>query len=273
MLVMGLLLASTVLASGLSIQLKRTNPGIAKEKSAELIFDVVNTDMDHKITGFLWCRSPDDAVVSGTEGVGSGAAQYVGPKFTIDVGPSQKSMSLTLEADTVGDKRSGCTIKYIPFKEEAGEAVEEEVTEMEEKEVTTEVEVEEEQIVFNEETGENETQMVTVLKNVTETVQEPVTRTVSKTLPGKKLYQKMNAEYIEAVTDSDYREIRLDKTIPFVAKMEEPACPEGKASCNAEEVIDLGHGLKTGNMTLYIIIAIVIIVLLVVYLLGKSSRS
>ena len=85
--------------------------------TSELIFDVVNTDFDHKIEGFLWCRSPDDAVVSSTLGVGTGAAQYVSEKFYMDTGPSQKAISLTIEADSAGDKRAGCTIKYAPYKE------------------------------------------------------------------------------------------------------------------------------------------------------------
>ena len=78
LVVMALLLASQVYAEGLSLQLKRTNPGIASKKSAEIIFDVVNTDMTHKIEGFIWCRSPDDVTISSTMGAASGSgAQYV----------------------------------------------------------------------------------------------------------------------------------------------------------------------------------------------------
>ena len=36
-----------VIADGLSIQLKRTNPGIVGEKSAEIIFDIVNMNNEY----------------------------------------------------------------------------------------------------------------------------------------------------------------------------------------------------------------------------------
>lgn len=111
------LLALSAVSAQLSVQLKRTNPGIAGVKNAELIFDVVNTDFTHEIEGFLWCQSPDDAVVSSSYGAGSGSgAQYVSPKFMMDVGPSQEAMTITLDADSPGDKSAGCSIKYIPFR-------------------------------------------------------------------------------------------------------------------------------------------------------------
>ena len=40
----------------------------------------------------------------------------------MDKGPSYKSMILTLESTTAGDKNGACTIKYIPFKEVASKA-------------------------------------------------------------------------------------------------------------------------------------------------------
>lgn len=111
------LLVLSAVSAQLSVQLKRTNPGIAGVKNAELIFDVVNTDFTHEIEGFLWCQSPDDAVVSSSYGAGSGSgAQYVSPKFMMDVGPSQEAMTLEVNADNPGDKDAGCSIKYIPFR-------------------------------------------------------------------------------------------------------------------------------------------------------------
>ncbi|MBD3248520.1 hypothetical protein GF336_00560, partial [Candidatus Woesearchaeota archaeon] len=93
LVLMALVLASNVYAEGLSLQLKRTNPGIAGEKSAEIIFDVVNTDMTHELEGFIWCRSPDDVAISSTMGAASGSgAQYVSQKFFMDEGPSQKAI-------------------------------------------------------------------------------------------------------------------------------------------------------------------------------------
>ncbi len=183
-LVVALILASSVLAD-VSIQLKRTNPGIAGEKSAEIIFDVVNTDMGNKMEGFLLCRSPDDAVVSSSLGAGIGSgAQYVSPRFVMDVGPSQKAMSLTIDADSPGEKRSGCILKYIPFK----------VTMKETKEMK-EVEVE------DPETGE----VSTVEQEQTVEVEE-------------KQFLKMNGEFVDEVIDADYRELRLDKSVNFEPK-------------------------------------------------------
>ena len=240
--VMALMMLSTA-AADLSVQLKRTNPGIAGEKSAELIFDIVNTDLSQKVEGFLWCKSPDDAVISSTYGVGSGSgAQYVSPKFTMDVGPSQEAMTLTVEADSPGDKRTGCYVKYIPFK----------VTTV--KETVTETVME---TVTDPETG------------VASQVPKEVTKEVSREV---RSYQKMNAEYIETATDSDYREIRLDKTVPFARPgVQEPSCPEGQTTCSASEIVDLGAAGSVPKWVL--LVAGLVVVLLVVYLLGKTSRK
>ncbi len=218
-LLLAILLINNVFAAELSTQLKRTNPGIAGTKPAELIFDVVNIDTEHKLTAFLLCRSPDDAVVSSSLGAASGSgAQYISERFTMDTAPFQKSISLTVNSDTAGDRRTGCIIKYIPFKE------------------TTKTE-----------------------GNVTTT---------------SKQYLKLNGDYISEteLKDDYYRELRLDKTVPFVKSMSNPACPEGKGTtCTANDVIDLG---AAGSIpTWAIIVGVVLIVLLVAYLLGKTSRS
>src|SRR3990172_7315373 len=100
------ILAQNVAADGLSVQLKRTNPGIASVKSAELIFDLVNTDFGYQAEGFLLCRSPDDVTISSALGAGAGSgAQYISPKFEINKGPSQKYMSLVIDSDVEGDMR------------------------------------------------------------------------------------------------------------------------------------------------------------------------
>ena len=263
--------------------------------------------MTQKIEGFLWCRSPDDAVVSAVEGVGTGSgAQYVGPKFVMDVGPSQKAMSLTLDADTPGDKRAGCTIKYAPFEE-----------------ITTSDETTTQNITYSgviEKTGTDVSGYLVKLINFTPglnatnqtnatiakalidvdaqqkeievgssakigslvielvdanqdnaTVNIAGTNTIS--IPGAttKMYQKMNGEYVASLEDSQYRQLRLDKTIPFVEKkMSNPQCPEGKTNCKVAEVIDVGGTAIPMN---YIIIGAIVLVLLVVFLLGKTSRS
>ncbi len=211
-LVVSLLLAGSVYAAVPSVQIKRTNPGIANTKSAEIIFDLVNTDMTHQMEGFIFCRSPDDAVVSSTLGAGSGSgAQYVSPKFTIGVGPDQEYMTLTLDADTAGDKRTGCIIKYIPFKEE----------------ITPETAAE-----LDEEGNE----ITAAVPAVT-----------------KRLFQKMNGEYIESATDNDYREIRLDKSVPFSAA---PA-PEGE-------------GIQAFVEDNPVWIVLILLALGVAYVMGKS---
>jgi len=115
-------------------------------------------DMSHRMDGFILCRSPDNAVVSSSLSAGSGSgAQYISPRFTMDVGPSQRALSITLDSDSVGDVRSGCLIKYMPFKE----------------------------------------------------------------VDGAKKFLKMSGTYTSKPTDSDYRIMRLDKTVSFVKKMKE----------------------------------------------------
>lgn len=175
-------------AGGLSLQLKRTNPGIAGEKSATLIFELVNTDMEHKLQGFIWCMSPDDARVSSSYGASTGSgAQYVSPLFYMDKGPYQSSMTLTIDAGSVGDKNPGCYIKYILFTEKLN----------------------------------------------------------LNTNSAIKVYQKISGEEMTSVTDMDYREMRLAKTVPFVAKMSNPQCPEGKTECKANEVIETNQIAET----------------------------
>lgn len=106
-----------------SIQLKRTNEGIVGVKSAEIIFDIVNVDVANSLEGFLLCKTPDDATVSSTMGAASGlGAQYTSPIFIIDMGPSQKSITVTLDSDTAGEKRSECIIKYAFFKEHVADS-------------------------------------------------------------------------------------------------------------------------------------------------------
>lgn len=123
--IVSLLMLSTASAE-LSVQLKRTNPGVPLVKPSELIFDVVNTDMTHEVQGFLLCQSPDDAMISSSYGVGAGSgAQYVSPIFVMDVAPTQEAMTLTIDADSPGDKRTGCSIKYVMFKMVETEVVDE----------------------------------------------------------------------------------------------------------------------------------------------------
>jgi hypothetical protein len=224
---MCLLLAQVVLADGLSVQLKRTNPGIAGVKSAELIFDVVNMDLGNEIEGFLLCRSSDDVRISSTLGVGSGSgAQYVSPKFEMDKGPSQKSMSIVLDSETKGDMTTGCILKYIPFKTETKYI----------------------------ETYNNET-------NQTETKEETVT-----------IYLKMNLETITNPLDRDYREIRLDKTVPFVEKQNnvDVSCPKGQTTCTSD---DVEISIKKNWFMYGFIVLVVFITLAAIFMLGKGSRS
>ena len=318
-LVMMLLFSSVAFAEGaMSVQMKRTNPGIAGEKSAELIFDIVNTDMTHQIEGFILCRSPDDAVVSSSLGAASGSgAQYISPKFVIDEGPSQKAISLTLDADSPGDKRASCQVKYIPYKEtlgdsttntepvtytgdvgttesvisgykvtllsyveaiEAQEATDEtDAVEAELAKVTIDVDGTDEEI----EVGSSETigaLTITVSDASATAATVDITGTKTVTVPGTSVKQflKMNGEYIgkDTLTDNAYRELRLDKTLPFVAKGQTPGdCPDGKTTCSTSDLTTISAGgalSEVGNLPL-IIVVLALLVIVVVYLVGKSS--
>ena len=80
----------------------------------------------------------------------------------------------------------------------------------------------------------------------------------------------MNGEYVTELRDMHYRELRLDKTVPFVADMSDPQCPEGQQHCSSSQVVDIG-GMKVPTWA--IVVGVLVIVLLVAYLLGKTSRS
>jgi hypothetical protein len=178
-LVLLILISQMALANGVSVALKRTNPGIVNVRPAELIFDIVNTDIDYEVEGFIVCQSPDDVTVSSNLGMGSGSgAHYVSPLFVMDKAPSQKAAYFTVEAYSAGDYRTNCVFKYIFFRNDEGGRV----------------------------------------------------------------YLKMNLEEVDAVKDSDYREIRLDKNIPFVMPTSEymnAYCPSGRGECRADDVIQI----------------------------------
>lgn len=303
--VITMLLVGNVYATGLSIQLKRTNPGVVGETPAELIFDIVNTDMTHEIEGFIWCKSPDDATVSSTHGAASGSgAQYVGPKFVMDTGPSQKSMTLTINAVTPGDKRTGCIIKYAPLKEiTTGETTKtKETTDTDTidttgteilgftvklagfsaaVEATNETSAVPAKAIIDVDGTSKEIELGSSAKigSLTITVKDAtensatvkITSSETVTIAGTttKQYLKMNGKYVTTLEDSQYREIRLDKTIPFVEKMSNPQCPDGKTTCSASEVVDVGG---VGVPSNWLLIAGALVVLAVVFLAGKASR-
>ncbi|MBR9678467.1 MAG: hypothetical protein GOU97_04225 [Nanoarchaeota archaeon] len=193
------MLLAPVLAEGdLSMQLKTSSPGIAGVKSAELIFDVVNTDQTLKIEGFLWCNTPDNTAVASSLGAGTGAAQYVSPKFTMNTGPSQKSIELTLDSAFAGTYNANCHIKYIPYKE--------------------------------------------------------TTTTEGNDTITTKTYLLMNGNYISEseVTDNEYRLLRLGNNF----EINDPAT-------------DFNMEWLTNN---WLIIAIIVIVIAVAYIGGKTAR-
>lgn len=313
-LVAMLLLAGSAMAADLSIQLKRTNPGIAGERSAELIFSVANMDMTHKVQGFLLCRSPDDATVGSTLGAGVGSgAQYLSPMFTMDKGPAEESMALTLDAVSKGDKRADCTIKYIPYKEESeeGETVEEAVefdgqistlgtdvegfvvklveytAAVEAVEATDEAEAVEavpaSAKIDVDGTFEvlevGETMDVGALEITLEAADEEsatisATGTKVTTTDGAtvKKYLKMNGQYVSEPEDENYRQLRLDKVVPFAAKeVKDATCPDENPLCTSAEMVTIGG--KSYKIWWILGGVLVLVIVLVIYLLGKTSRS
>jgi len=204
------MIVQSVCADGLSVQIKRTNPGIAQVKPAELIYDIVNTDMTHKIEGFVWCKSPDDIKISPTIGFASGSgAQYVSQKFFMNEAPSQKAVYLTIESDYEGDFSTGCIFKYIPYKE----------------------------------------------------VNEVI------------LYQKTNNEYTSEKTDNIFREIRLDKTVPFVSSEVEGDIYCRKNYCSRDDVIINKPALKSNFLWLIVGILAIITLILLIYVFSLKKQS
>jgi hypothetical protein len=220
-----IMLVQNIAADGLAVQLKRTNPGIVKMKSAELIFDIVNMDFGYQIEGFLLCRSPDDVTVSSSLGAGSGSgAQYISPKFEINNGPSQKYLSLVIDSQVVGDMSTGCILKYIPF-----------------------------------------TEVVTV----TSSFDIAANKTVNLTQRDR-TYVLMNGATTTQPLDKDYRELRLDKSVPFVEAQlgTRVSCPDGQTTCSSDEVV-----LKK-DWFLYGFVALLILMVLgIAFILGRGSKN
>lgn len=305
---LGLLLANTAFAQTPSVVLKRMNPGIAKVKSAEIIFSVANINTEHKIQGLMLCRTPDDAYVTSAWGTGVGdAAQYIGPVNTI-LEAGLGTISLTLDADTPGDKHADCTFKYIPYKETITESkTAEQDVKYEGTIGTTAKSVEGfliKLISFTEAVeATNETEAVSAKANIdvdgttkeismgatevigslsitvnsatAEGADVSITGTKTVTIPGvsTKEYLLMTGEYVTEMKDQYYRTIRLDKTVPFVVDMSNPQCAEGKTECKSAEVIEAaevgGKGLAKWLQNYPIWIVIGLLVLGVVYILGR----
>jgi hypothetical protein len=206
-----LILFTSLVFAAPSVTIKRTNPGIAGEKAAEIIYDVINIDTDHSLEGFIWCRSSDDIRIASVMGVASGSgAQYAGPKFEMEPGPSQKAIYITIESDIAGDYLTGCTLKYAPFK------------------------------IIN----------------------------------GTRCYQKQNLEYSCERVDSVFREITLDKTVPFVnsGTTGDVYCPIGNSDCKLSNVIinTINDESKSNTLTIILILIVIILVSMVFYLIRKN---
>lgn len=102
-----------------SVVLKRSSSGIVDVRPVELIFDVVNTDFDNELEGFLLCEIPDDTTVESSVGSASGwGAQYVSERFVIDSAPSQKGITVTLNSKKYGKYEMNCKIKYTIINKE-----------------------------------------------------------------------------------------------------------------------------------------------------------
>ncbi|MBD3248522.1 hypothetical protein GF336_00570 [Candidatus Woesearchaeota archaeon] len=204
---MGILIMNIAYAD-ISAQIKRTNPGIAQVKPAELIYDIVNTDMNHKIEGFILCKSPDDIKISSTMGFASGSgSQYVSPIFVMDEGPSQRAVYFTIESDYEGDYSTDCTFKYVPYKE----------------------------------------------------------------VNGEKIYQKMNLQYTTERTDDIFSEIRLDKTVPFVASDVEGDVYCKGTHCSKDNVI-IKKALQTSTAVFWIIIGLLVISALILAIILMKKK-
>jgi len=190
--------SAAVNASGLSVTMKRTNPGIAGIKSSEIIFDIVNTDINNGIEAFILCKSPDDVVISSTLGFASASgAQYVSPIFILGKAPSQKSVYLSIASEYAGDYNTNCQLKYIPF-------------------------------TF---------------------------------VDGEKKYVKMNLDVISTPKDSDYRELRLVKSVPVVQSDEffvSATCPKGEVTCISRDVVLSEYRVQE---KMYLLLALVMILI------------
>ena len=111
-----------LLASGPSVDIKSYSPGVAGERSAEVVFDVVNMDVENAgLDAFIVCRAPDGVSISSSLGAASGTgAQYVSERLTINRAPSQRAIYLSLNANSPGIRPVNCVLRYAPFIEQNG---------------------------------------------------------------------------------------------------------------------------------------------------------
>lgn len=310
LLVIALFLASSfaVAYETPSVVLTRTNPGVIGKRNAELIFSVANRDMGHQLEGYILCRTPDDARVVAVQGAGEGdAAQYIGPLQTISEGPKLMTMSVSLEADTTGDKKADCQYNYIPVKIELASKTEDTPFEATKDVTTLGTDVEGFIVVLKEyipevaavaavdttpaveaqpakakldvdgteaeiEVGKSATvNALTITLNSADAEKANIKLEGKKTTEAgttTKKYRTMQGTYV-LDPENHYNTIRLDKVVPFVEDMTDPQCPEGKSECQVSEVVDVG-GMKVPIV--WIVIAVIVIILIVAYLLGKSNK-
>ncbi|MFH1591466.1 MAG: hypothetical protein ABIC95_06075 [archaeon] len=291
-----ILMSGVVSAQGISVQMKRTSPGISgNAKPSELIYDVVNLDVGHKLTGFILCRSPDFTTISSSLGVASGSgAQYLSSTFELDEGPSQRAISLTFESMTAGDKEANCLLKYVFFKEEEASkfitVTDEEIVTRESKNLGGRIFTFEKATNFE----TNETEKILIIDNkkyaligqieiklddiqvVVDSVNEDsVNLKIKKTEEIneiKRFYRKLNGQYVETIDDSSYSVLRLDKSVPFVnaPKTADVSCPEAQTHCQSDEVevsefVGVNWYLRVG------IGILAVVLILLIFILGRLS--
>ncbi|MBS3163981.1 hypothetical protein J4439_00965 [Candidatus Woesearchaeota archaeon] len=102
-----------------TVLVKRIADGVVSGPDAEIVFDIVNEDPNHKMEGFLACEIPSDVVVTTTRGASSGEqARYISEVFILDYAPMRRSMALSLSARTKGVRVVTCSLKYVLLSED-----------------------------------------------------------------------------------------------------------------------------------------------------------
>ncbi len=98
---------------GPEVSTHKSNPGVASDKPAEIIFNVANNDFNFMIEGNLRCNPPDGVTVKSVIGASSGVGASYGT-FTDILPQAQTDITFTVNSDEVFERKlMNCDLIYF----------------------------------------------------------------------------------------------------------------------------------------------------------------
>ncbi|MDP2908034.1 MAG: hypothetical protein Q8O03_08950 [Nanoarchaeota archaeon] len=86
----------------------------------DIIFDVTNSDPNHKLEGYLSCPIPNDMAIAQVEGAEYLKGFITTSRFVLDTAPHSKSIEFKIERLNKGIVFLNCSLNYALFKEDKG---------------------------------------------------------------------------------------------------------------------------------------------------------